>query len=321
MLAGLRAAQGSIARESMKKAARTRVKQKVGSISSLLTKQTRKGIEMQEGANSLTRCNYGHHKCYIPQTVLATLQKQIKVLNAATKSTSTVGTQAVYNFSALEPSTLLAMLPSVNDKMIIRGLKAEISLVNSSSTNSALTIYDCICRKDCSVSANSSAVNAWGTGVDSAGGSATDYQTIGSIPEESVTFNEFYKVVQRTRINLAPGELHRHEIYYSPEKVLSGLYLTNVPYGIAGITTHTMFVHHGMPAHDSTTTTNVTIDQSDLDIVIKFSYDWRELENSVTNWTKSNTLATSFAVGEQFVNEAVGQVQDTGGLHPGTLHS
>lgn len=298
-----------------------RVKPKVASVATLMRDKTKTGREIQEGANSLTRCDYGTHKVFVPDSVLKTLQLQAKVLNASTKNTASTGLQEAYNFSMAEPATLLAMITGQTDQMILHKITAETLLVNSSSTNSCMTIYDIVCRKDCSVAANSNALNAWQTGVDAAATGSNNYRTVGSIPFESVTFNQFYKIVQTTRISLAPGEMHRHEVVYKPNKVLYGEYLNNVPYGLAGITCHTLFVHHGMPAHDSTTTTTVTIDPSDLDIVIKESYDFRMLDNSVTHWTRSNNLATSFAVGEQFVNEAVGQVQDVAGLHPTTLHA
>lgn len=296
-------------------------KPKVASLTGVLTGKEKKGRIVEESNNTLSKVNYGTLKCYIPRGVLNGLQPQVKVGNLGNNSTSTVGTQKVADYQYADPATLLAMLPSVNDKMILHAIKAELILVNSSASNSCLTLYDVIARKDCSSAANSTAFNAWATGVDSAGGSATDYNTVGSIPTESVTFREFYKIVQSTRVTLGPGEMHRHQVIYRPNKQLTGLYLANVPYQIAGVSLETLVVHHGMPAHDSTTHTSVTIDVSDLDIVLDVSYEWKELENSVTNWSRSNNLATSFAVGEQFVNEAVGQVQDAAGLHPGTLHS
>jgi hypothetical protein len=291
------------------------------SVSQVMTQRSRYGNETQEGCNSLSKCHYGTVKCHVPMSVVNTLQRQVKVFNYAQNSISTVGTQQQFTETFADPATLLALLPSINDKMILHAIKGELTLVNASSTNSSMTIYNLIAKRDASVSVISTPVNAWQKGVDDAGGSSTDLTIVGSIPTESVAFNDFYRIIQRTRISLAPGEMHRHEFTYFPNKVLSGELLNGVAYQLAGITGNIMIVHHGMPAHDSTTTTSVTVDISSLDLVMKMSYDWRELENSVTSWSKTNNLGTSFAVGEQFVNEAVGQVQDTGGLHPGTLHS
>lgn len=303
------------------KSSRAAKKAKTGSISALLTKQTREGHEMQDGPNSLSKCHFGTHPSYIPDSILRTLQRQVRVVNSAASFESTIGTQNAVWLNYADPTTLYGMIPSVNDKMILHTIRAEASLVNSSSTNSTLVLYDIVCRKDCNSANTGSPNGAWQVGIDDAGGSSTDYKIIGSIPTESVLFNDYYKIVQRTRISLSPGQMHRHEVTYNPNKVLSGEYLSNVTYGLAGITCGVMVVQYGMPAHDSTTATSVTVDVGALDFLNKVSYDWRELENSVTSWSKTNNLATTFAVGEQFVNEAVGQVQDAGGLHPGTLHT
>ena len=246
--------------------------------------------------------------------------KQINVTNSAGQSQSTIGAQEHVNFIWADPAKLAGFI-NVNDRMILQSVRAECSFVNSSSTNSTIIIYDIIARKDTSNASVGSPAGAWSYGVDSAGGSATDYKVIGSIPSESVAFNQFYKIVQRTRISLGPGQMHRHEVTFFPNKVLTGQHITNVAYQLAGITLSSIVTHYGMPAHDSTTTTDVTVDVSALDYVQKVSYDWRLLEDATTAWSKSNNLATTFAVGEQFVNEAVGQVQDAGGLHPGTLHT
>lgn len=313
-------ANASISRQRKKVA--SRLKPKVASLSQLMTKMTRKGKEFEEGGNSVTKCNYGRLKCYIPFSVLRTLSPQTEVSNGAANFQTSIGLQDAVEFDWAQPATLLAfMTPTINSKMILHTIRGELDMVNASSTNSSLVIYDIIAKKDCSTAAVSSVLNAWKNGVDNAGGSATDYKIIGSIPNEVILFNEFFKVVQRTRITLGPGQLHRHEFSYSPNKVLSGEYLNSVTYALAGVTVSTFVVHYGMPAHDSTTTTSVTVDVSSLDVVGKVSYDFRQLADNTQSWGKTNTLATSFAVGEQFVNEAVGQVQDAGGLHPGTIHS
>lgn len=291
------------------------------SVSEVLRRPTRRGVEQQEGANSITKCNFGKFPCYVPKSVLRALAPQIHPTNGDQKYTTSIGLQDAVSIPWNTASTLYGYLSGVTDKMIYHSFNGELMMVNSSSTNSCLTFYDIICKKDCPTSAVSDPLNAWLNGVDQAGGTATDYKVIGSIPSESLLFNEYYKIVQTTPISLAPGEFHRHVVKFEPNKIVSAMYLNNVQYGIGGLSCHTLIVHHGMPAHDSTTTTSVTIDVSDLDVVTKNSHNWRLLESATTVWSKTNNLPTSFAVGEQFVNEAVGQVQDAGGLHPGTLHT
>lgn len=291
------------------------------SVSRVLGMRTREGTELQEGANSLTKCHYGTCRSYIPKSIVDTLAKQVSVQNGAGQQESSIGLQNAISFTYGASATVLGFMGSANDKILLHSIRAETSFVNASSTNSTIVIYDIISRKDAGGANVSTPLNAWASGVDSAGGSSTDWQVIGSVPTESVSFNQFYKIVQRTRVSMGPGQMHRHEITFNPNKSIAGLYATNQPYNLSGVTLYTLVVHYGMPAHDSTTTTDVRVDVSSLDYLQKVSYDWRLLEESTTSWSKSNTLATTFAVGEQFVNEAVGQVQDAGGLHPGTLHT
>lgn len=205
----------------MAKKTASEFKKKLGSISQLLTQKTREGVQFEESANSLSKCHYGRHKCYVPETVLKTLAKQLKVYNTSNNSVSTVGKQAVVYFSYSSPSDLYGGLASVNDKMIFHGVEAEISMVNASSTNSQIFIYDVICRKDCNSGNTGSPNGAWQVGIDDAGGNNTDYQIVGSIPTESRLFTDYYKIVQRTRVSLGPGQMHRHEVTYHPNKVLS----------------------------------------------------------------------------------------------------
>lgn len=297
-------------------------KNRLSSISRLLSQNTREGVELQEGANSLTRCNFGKHKCYLPQAVMDTLAPQISVENGAGDLTTTTGVQGVTSFAYASAPGLFGYLASVNDQLVLHSIKAELLFTNSSSSNSAITIYDIVARKDAGNANVNLPSQAWRYGVDQAGGAADDYLIVGSEPTESVAFNQFYKIVQRKRVSMAPGQLHRHEIYYQPNKLLKGQYLTQQPYNIAGITLYTMVVHHGMPVHDVTTKTNVSIDISSIDWCQKVSYQWRILEDATTSWRKTNNLATSFPNGEEFVNEAVGQVQNAAaGLVPTTLHA
>lgn len=285
-----------------------------------LARPTRKGREFEEGGNSLTKCNFGYQKPFVPKSILMAYPQQIYDFNFAYEASSTVGLQDYTQINYIDP-TVVNSLIAENDQMFITNFDAEMLVVNSSSSNSSLIFYDIICRKDCAVTNIASPGAAWAHGVDIEGGSATDYKVIGSTPTESIAFNQFYKIVQKTPITLGPGQMHRHRASFAPNKLIKGQYSANVAYGLQGLSCWTMIVHHGMPAHDSTTVTNVTIDVSDLDIVWKLSLRYKDLNKSTGAWTKTNNLATTFAVGEQFVNEAVGQVQDATGLHPGTLHA
>jgi len=304
-----------------KKFPKGRVKFKKATLGSVLTRQTRTSARTYEGENSMSKCNFGYHKSPIPVSILNNLARQNYVYNYGYAASAGTGVQNYTEINLMDPS-IISLIQSDYDRILIHGFQAEVQLVNSSSTANQLMIYDVICRKDCATaSKNSSPGTAWALGVDIEGGSSTDYNTIGSRPTESVAFNTFYKIVQKTPLTLSPGELHRHLVRFNPNRMVNGFWNDAAIYGMQGLTCWTLIVHHGQPAHDSTTATSVTIDPSELDIVWKTSIDYRMMDKSTAIWGKTNNLATSFAVGEQFVNEAVGQVQDSGGLHPGTLHT
>lgn len=298
-------------------------KRKTNSMTTVMKRKTRIGHEIQEGCNSLTKYNYGTGFCAIPKAVLLNLSPQVYTANFAENSLSTIGLQTYLEIPHFDSGSIAALSGfQIYKELYIERLKAEIAFTNASSSNSTIIIYDIISRSDCSVAGkNSSPGAAWSYGVDSEGGSSTDYKVIGSLPSDSVMFNKFYKISNMTRINMAPGQLHRHEVTYTPNRKVQGFWPDAAPYCLGGLTCWTLIVHYGQPAHDSTTTTSVTVDVSSLDVVRKTNWNYKFLENSTINWQKSNTLGTTFAVGEQFVNEAVGQVQDAAGLHAGTLHS
>lgn len=300
-----------------------KLKRKGGSMTSLTAKKTRTGFEVQEGANSLTKCNFGMHRASIPQSVLSNLQSQFYASNYAENALTTVGLQDYKEIPFFDPGTIGVLHDfAIYKNLFLESFNGEINMVNASSTNSVVTLYDIVCKGDCSSAGkNSSPGVAWSYGVDQEGGSSTDYKVIGSVPTDSYMFNKFYKIVQKTRVSMAPGQMHRHQVTFRPQRKVQGFWVDAAPYGLANTTCWTLIVHHGSPAHDSTTNTSVTIDVSSLDIVRKYTYAYKFLEDSNANWQKTNNLATTFAVGEQFVNEAVGQVQDAGGLHPGTLHA
>lgn len=284
--------------------------------------KTKNGFVGSEGGNSISKCNFGTKPLFLPKALLQVTAPQHRVSNSASKAVTTPGVQGFYEIGWLTAPIVAAMSASLTDRLFIQKIDGEVNLVNTSATNSTLMIYDIIAKRDIStVSKNSSPGVAWGYGIDNEGGTNSDYSVIGSTPMESEMFRNFYRIVQKTPVSLAPGEMHRHLTTYRPNQAVSDTVGESVAYGIQGLSCWTLIVHYGMPAHDSTTETSVTIDPSDLDIVHSMSVDWRQIQKNDTAWTKSNNLATTFAVGEEFVNKAQGAVQNVGGLDFTDLHA
>lgn len=288
----------------------------------------RRGMVHQEGSStSMSSCNFGSGPMFNKDIKKLTAPQSLAANNAGFNSRSTVGAQSFFDVVGLGNTDLVTIKslapesPAAASRVFIESYYGEVLMSNASVYTTNVTIYDIIARRD-GLSANSGdPANAILHGIDVEGGSATDYQTIGSRPFESELFNQFYKVVQTTRVDIPSGGTHRHCQKWNPRKVLSNALQDESSYGIKDLTIYTLVYFHGQPAHDSTTTTSVSISEASLDVCFKRDIRFRYVEETATDWSKDNHLGTSFAVGAQIVNDLVGQVQDAAGLHAGTLIS
>lgn len=288
----------------------------------------------QEGSStSRTTFNFGAKKLFQKDWKLT--QPQFFVRNdAGFNIQSTAGLQAVFWTGHLGYSDLHAIrlqgpnTPTITGKSLVEYIEGETVFANSSSFTTVMTIYDIMVRRDTPVSAIASPQDAWSNGIsdESAGGT---YQTVGAEPWQSETFNQYYKIVGKAKLDLPSGGTHRHIIKWRPNTKVHSEVVENSMFtggglgsgGLKDLTVYTMVVFHGQPAHDSTTTASVTISAASLDVVHKTSIRYRYFQESSSDWTRSNNLAGSFAVGPQFVNDLVGQTQDGTGLHPTILIS
>jgi len=312
-------------RQAAKEEARARKKK------SPLTAAIKTGLVKQEGSSvSRTLCNYGQMPNY-SKKIDNLSAPQHYVMNVAGGNTqSTAGIQNAFQVPWLNVYQLGACAAVVNaseaTRFLLEHMHGTLMLSSASVFSTTVTLYDVIARRDLPTSAIGDPVNAWSTGLTEEG--AGSYQTIGSTPFESELFNQFYKVVQTTEVDIPSGGVHRHVVDFRPyavihQDVVNQQYggALNAGGGIRGITCFTLVKYHGSPAHDSTTNTAVTISPASLDAVQSFDIQFRGLLQANVSWQRKNNLATSFAVGAQIVNDLVGQVQDAGGLHPGTLLS
>lgn len=215
--------------------------------------------------------------------------------------------------------------PTKACRYLLEEWTGETQYANAAVTTCIATFYDIVLRKDASLGISGSTDlgspgTAWSVGAADEGVN-NEYTYIGSTPFESDLFNTYYKVVQSTKVVIAPGGIHTHKCHADVNKIIRETNVEHSAYGLAGVTCYTMVVVQGQPAHDSATNSSVTISGASLDCIAKATYKFRFMQESAVDVTRVNNLANAFAVGEQHVNEEVGQVQDSGGLHPGTLIS
>jgi hypothetical protein len=90
--------------------------------------------------------------------------------------------------------------------------------------------------------------------------------------------------------------------------------LSLVSAGLRGVTEHTLFVIVGYPAHDSTTKTQVSTGAVSMDIIATQNYQFGYVAADNVTYTRIQTLPGNFAVGEETMNEELGELQNAAGL-------
>jgi hypothetical protein len=255
--------------------------------------------------------------------------------DAGVNNQSATGAQQAFQYGHFTYGDLQAIRGESPDspinasRVLLEYVEGEILFANAAVFTTSCTIYDVIARRDLPTVNCGDPNTAWFAGLQDEGAGGTGFTTVGAEPFQSELFNQYFKVHGKTKVDIPSGGTHRHVIRWRPNKVLHNEVMTNSVYsaggsnagGVADITVFTLIIFHGQPAHDSTTITSVTVSPASLDVIHKTSMKYRYLQESSTDWTRSNGLGTTFAVGAQVVNDLVGQVQDAAGLHPGTLLS
>jgi hypothetical protein len=88
---------------------------------------------------------------------------------------------------------------------------------------------------------------------------------------------------------LGAGQMHRHRISYSPNKVLDGEVVQDVTYGFKGLTCFTFAVFRGAPANDLARA-NFSTSRVNLAWMSAKQYKYTFVSDVTTNWYVSNTL-------------------------------
>lgn len=329
-LAGLPAAVG-FGRSLLNRRFKRRGRRAVSTAVDAKTNVISHGLVRQEGSStSASSYNFGRRPQYSKKLTGMTGPQHYVRNEAGTNVQSAVGLQTMYDYRYLSYTELNAIkgivpdAPTTTSRFLIESVKAEHIMANASSYTIRARIYDVMCRRDTPVSGydvTDTIIN----GLNNEGGTSTSYQTIGVDPLQSEQFNQFYKVCNVTAVDIPSGGCHRHSIKFTPNKIIHAEVVNSLSGNTAGSLADfgifTLVMFHGQPAHDSTTTTSVTVSAASLDIITSLDIVARFWSDTSATWFRSNNLASSFAVGPQFVNDLVGQTQDAGGLHPGTLIS
>lgn len=243
-----------------------------------------------------------------PLTKLTALNSS--VWNAATQSISAVGKQQVWStmsnqgiYTSADIGQLFTDVGAgTNGRIYLEQCVGSVLLSNVMYSNVTIDIYDIELLRDCGSASYQDAKDAWAAG-DVLAGATSEYLRLGSIPTESDMFKQIYRVAKKTRVILGSGQQHKHHLTLQVHQEFAKTRALMNPYDHAGITYQTMIVHHGSPANDTVTSSQVSIGASTLNIVYEKAYTYRTVTREQELVTDHSGLSLSFTVAENVMNE------------------
>lgn len=150
---------------------------------------------------------------------------------------------------------------------VLESYHSEISFTNNSTAGAECEVYDVVVRKPlprtnqinvttstgmvtytCSPNVPSYIVQglAAGTGITPA--PASNSLQIGVSPFDSSFFNDYFKVVKRSIVQLTPGASHRHTVSLAPNKLLVEDLVASIDLiGQPGLNVHTLMFYRPYP--------------------------------------------------------------------------
>lgn len=190
----------------------------------------------------------------------------------------------------------------------------ELLITNSTLATAFVEIYDIARKRDASFTAfpgTSDPGNAWKYGVlaEEPFGSPNTYNDLTSSPFDSLLFKEWFKVLNKTRVEMAQGALHRHHVNIQCNKIIDGAVLSNVDGDPADYVYYTMVVFKGQPASvvpEGGGSADVTTAKIALDIVHsqRYKFFYSAAAPSV-HYTLDNLQSLS---GEQVISAGAGTI-------------
>jgi hypothetical protein len=297
-----------------------------GRMAALIRNRTRRsgGVTSEPQGNKSGEYVIYETKQLLPKRLTRDLANNYWNINDGRQITCGVGVQSVTALPfghASDMVTLQAIVSTnagqVND-MFVDEMTQRLCMTNASTFSGRVTLYDVTCRRDVYTgTSNVDPATAWNAGMvrELAAGLSTDY---GVIPQESKMFNQFYKIMRKpTVVDLQPGATYTHVVRAYPRRIMSSEVVeTTAINGYKGVTVWTLIVLAGMPAHDSTTKTQVSTSGCSLDVVQAHDYTVKFLQANSTSYKRSIALVNAFTVGPEVINEELGELQNAAGLNP-----
>lgn len=253
-----------------------------------------------------------------PVGKLANIVDKLRTLSYVTNSnviqTSGIGKQAFFaNANLYYPPDIVTMQNNASTvefastaptgyksyDIYLKSAFMELAITNSENAATRLVLYDCIYKKDIATDADNT--NAFlnqliTDGVNNVGGGATGYQTVGTRPYDSPSFNEYVSVRKTTTVILAPGQTHYHTVRYEPCRRINAEQFRSFNgnlIGIQDLTYGTLIQQYGTPVKDATT--GVTVAPTNNLVIARIQYKYAYLPSNMSYMSISNNLATTQA--------------------------
>lgn len=176
-------------------------------------------------------------------------------------------------------------------RMLLESYQRKTMFTNASSAGSILELYDIVTKQDNDLDAR----NAWIDGITmetTLPAGTPPYNVLGVKLWHSQRFNEFFKVVKKTIVNLAPGASHQHAISLKPNLIIKEQRIReNVSY--RGLTYFTIAVVKGVPVCDDADVPRlVSTAPIKIDWVSEVSTKYRWVNDIDTDLYITNGLTT-----------------------------
>lgn len=162
---------------------------------------------------------------------------------------SEIGTIIGNAFQKMTNVTMRLLDPSLNAttngvfKIHLKSFDQEIDMLNQAPTSVTVDIYTLVSRN--TGSAVYDPVTAWNNISQEAGiSTAINSQTPMARPTESMTFNMSWKIVNKSRVELATGEQHNHKFKFNLNRIVDYNYFKNFSL-VKGISCGIMMVARG----------------------------------------------------------------------------
>lgn len=245
------------------------------------------------------------NKAFWAKQIDASCAPIVSTFSAALQVKSGVGLQngvtALRLFDNTDVLQLYVDVGNTYKRFLLEKCMASVSISNIYLSNCTVDIYDVIARKDTGAAGVSDALTAWAQG-DTDEGTSGLYAKCGATPFSVEDFNMYWKVVQKTRVVLGAGQMHKHRVNLDVNKIMNDSYIAYTAKNFRDLTYNTLIVIRGAPANDASTQTSVSVGAAGLNIVAEKEYHCKVLSTTVANVIDHTTLAISFAGGEQVVN-------------------